>query len=163
MSSYLIQRRAIPTWMAGACFDDGASAHAQLKSLPPRAVGSARPICIKLRCVASAAIVLASCAACGVRRSAPSLKRQGPIRAIGRKRVARKMAEAGVRHFVACDVDNWREGDVLLFRWRDGVPAKHLAIATSPATMIHAHEGAAVCEVSLSPWWRRRLAFAFAF
>jgi hypothetical protein len=28
--------------------------------------------------------------------------------------------------------------------------------------MIHAHDGAAVCEVALTPWWRRRLAFAFS-
>ena len=30
-----------------------------------------------------------------------------------------------------------RPGDVLLFRWRDGLPAKHCAIATSPR-----HDGA---------------------
>jgi hypothetical protein len=29
--------------------------------------------------------------------------------------------------------------------------------------MIHAQEGRAVCEVALSEWWRRRLAFAFRF
>ena len=39
-------------------------------------------------------------------------------------------------------------GDVLLFRWRDGLPAKHCAIATSPDTMVHAHDGAR------SPRWR---------
>jgi HK97 family phage prohead protease len=37
------------------------------------------------------------------------------------------------------------------------------AILATPATMIHAMEGAPVCEVSLSPWWRRRLAGAFRF
>ena len=41
--------------------------------------------------------------------------------------------------------------------------AKHVAIATSQATMIHAHDGASVCEVGIAPWWRRRLAYAFAF
>jgi hypothetical protein len=29
--------------------------------------------------------------------------------------------------------------------------------------MIHAHDGASVCEVAIAPWWRRRLAYAFAF
>ena len=29
--------------------------------------------------------------------------------------------------------------------------------------MVHAHDGAAVTEVALAPWWRRRLAFAFRF
>jgi hypothetical protein len=29
--------------------------------------------------------------------------------------------------------------------------------------MIHAHDGAAVCEIALAPWWRRRLAYAFRF
>jgi hypothetical protein len=29
--------------------------------------------------------------------------------------------------------------------------------------MIHAHDGAAVTEVAIAPWWRRRLAYAFRF
>jgi hypothetical protein len=29
--------------------------------------------------------------------------------------------------------------------------------------MIHAHDGAAVCEVAFTPWWRRHLAHAFRF
>jgi NlpC/P60 family putative phage cell wall peptidase len=54
-------------------------------------------------------------------------------------------------------------GRVLLFRWRDGLPAKHCAIATSAATMVHAHDGAAVAEVAFRPWWGRHLAGVFAF
>ena len=57
----------------------------------------------------------------------------------------------------------FRRGDVLLFRWRDGFVAKHVAIAAGSSTMIHAHDGASVCEVAIAPWWRRRLAYAFAF
>ena len=49
-------------------------------------------------------------------------------------------------------------GDVLLFRYRDRYPAKHAAIATAPDLMVHAHDGAAVAEVAIAPWWRRRLA-----
>lgn len=57
----------------------------------------------------------------------------------------------------------WGPGDVLLFRWRAGLTAKHAAIVTAPDRMIHAHDGAAVAEVAISLWWRRRLAYAFRF
>jgi len=57
----------------------------------------------------------------------------------------------------------FQAGDVLLFRWRDGLPAKHIGIATSSTTMIHAHDGACVCEVSLGSAWRRRMVQAFSF
>ncbi len=58
---------------------------------------------------------------------------------------------------------SFQAGDVLLFRWRDGLPAKHIGLATSTTTMIHAHDGACVCEVSLGSAWRRRLVQAFSF
>ena len=56
-----------------------------------------------------------------------------------------------------------RPGDVLLFAFRAHLPAKHCAIATGPAAMIHAHDGAAVTEVALTPWWHRHRAHAFRF
>lgn len=56
-----------------------------------------------------------------------------------------------------------REGDIVLFRWRPHLPAKHCAILTAPDRMVHAQDGAAVSEVALSAWWRRRMAFGFAF
>jgi NlpC/P60 family putative phage cell wall peptidase len=59
--------------------------------------------------------------------------------------------------------EGWRPGDVLLFRWRAGMPAKHAAIVTASDKMVHAHDGAAVAEVAIAPWWRRRLAYAFRF
>jgi NlpC/P60 family putative phage cell wall peptidase len=73
------------------------------------------------------------------------------------------LAEAGLRHLVPVHVSEFTPGDVLLFRWRAGMVAKHAAIIASPDTMIHAHDGAAVAEVALAPWWRRRIAYAFAF
>lgn len=54
-------------------------------------------------------------------------------------------------------------GDVLLFRWRQHLPAKHCGILTGSDSMIHAHDGAAVAEIRLSGWWRRRIAGAFGF
>jgi len=54
-------------------------------------------------------------------------------------------------------------GYVLLFRMRPGAMAKHLGIAVTSNTMVHAQEGLAVSEVALSPWWRRRITAIFAF
>ena len=73
------------------------------------------------------------------------------------------LADAAARHLVAIERDTFRAGDVLLFRWRANLPAKHAAIVTAPDKMVHAHDGAAVAEVALAPWWRRRLAYAFRF
>ena len=73
------------------------------------------------------------------------------------------LAEAAARHLVAVDRDAFGVGDVLLFRWRSRLPAKHAAIVTAPDRIVHAHDGAAVAEVALAPWWRRRIAYAFRF
>jgi len=74
------------------------------------------------------------------------------------------LAAAAARHLVPrADPQRFAPGDVLLFRWRAGLPAKHAAIATARDRMVHAHDGAAVAEVGIAPWWRRRLAFAFRF
>lgn len=54
-------------------------------------------------------------------------------------------------------------GDVVLFRLAPGCPAKHCAIFSGPDRIIHAWHGRAVCETSLGPWWRRRIAGVFAF
>jgi NlpC/P60 family putative phage cell wall peptidase len=73
------------------------------------------------------------------------------------------LAQAAARHLVPVARDVFLPGDVLLFRWRAHLPAKHMAIVGAPDTMIHAHDGAAVTEVAIAPWWRRRLAYAFRF
>lgn len=76
---------------------------------------------------------------------------------------AEQMADAAGRHMRAVKLEAIMPGDILLFRWRAGFPAKHAALLVTPDRMVHAHDGAAVAEVYLAPWWRRRLAFAFAF
>ena len=73
------------------------------------------------------------------------------------------LREAAATHLVAMPADAMQAGDVLLFRWRPQDPAKHCAILTAPDRMVHAHDGAAVTEVALTPWWRRHLAGAFRF
>lgn len=72
--------------------------------------------------------------------------------------------EAAGAHFCALASPAEAEaGDVLLFRWRAHLPAKHCAILSGEGTMIHAHDGAAVAEVALAPAWARRVAGAFRF
>jgi NlpC/P60 family putative phage cell wall peptidase len=91
------------------------------------------------------------------------------------------LAAAAGRHMTAIAIDAAGPGDVLLFRWRANLPAKHAGIivfsslsdlrSSSPLVsasgagvrFIHAHQGAAVAMATLSPWWRRRIAFAFRF
>jgi NlpC/P60 family putative phage cell wall peptidase len=73
------------------------------------------------------------------------------------------LLEAARCHFVELPPAQVQGGDVLIFRWRRNALAKHCAVLSTPVTMIHALEGAPVSEVSLSPWWRRRLAGAFCF
>lgn len=73
------------------------------------------------------------------------------------------MLDAASRHLVRIPLPEIEPGDVVVFRFRQGVVAKHAAIIASPSTMIHAMEGAPVCEVSLSHWWHRRIAGAFRF
>lgn len=79
------------------------------------------------------------------------------------------LAEAAGRHLVP--VDDPQAGDILLFAFRAHLPARHCAIVANrgsgqgsgQATMIHAHDGAAVTEVALTPWWRRHRTHAFRF
>ncbi len=73
------------------------------------------------------------------------------------------LADAALRHLVPQQLQDTQPGDVLLFRWKNHLPAKHAGIAVSTTRMVHAHDGLAVCEVSLSPWWLKRLAFVFRF
>jgi NlpC/P60 family putative phage cell wall peptidase len=76
---------------------------------------------------------------------------------------AETLAEAAQRHLSAITPGEAAAGDVLLFRWRSHMPAKHAAILSASDRMIHAYDGAAVCEVHFAPFWRRRVAFAFRF
>lgn len=73
------------------------------------------------------------------------------------------LRDAALRHMQPVEAAMATTGDLVLFRWRDGLPAKHAAILIAPDRFLHAHDGAAVAPASFSPWWRRRLAFAFSF
>jgi NlpC/P60 family putative phage cell wall peptidase len=73
------------------------------------------------------------------------------------------LAAAARTYLIEIDPAQFLPGDVLLFRYRERNPAKHAAIVSAPEMMVHAHDGAAVAEVAIAPWWRRRLAYAFRF
>lgn len=73
---------------------------------------------------------------------------------------------AARRHLVPKPVSECLEGDVLLFRMREGAIAKHLgiAVATVPAaSFVHAYQGHGVVESALTEPWRRRAVACFAF
>ncbi len=73
------------------------------------------------------------------------------------------LRDAALRHLAPVKLPQLQPGDVVLFRWRAHLAAKHAAILTGKASMIHAHDGISVCEVALCNWWRRRLVFGFSF
>jgi len=73
------------------------------------------------------------------------------------------LADAAMRHLRRVENAAAQPGDVLLFRWRSHLPAKHCAILSEPGRIIHAHDGAEVAEVAFTPWWRRHLSHAFSF
>ena len=73
------------------------------------------------------------------------------------------LAQALARNMRAVPVEAAGAGDVLLFRWREGLAAKHAGIAAEAGFMIHAQDGARVCAVDLTRFWLGRLAYAFRF
>ncbi|MEL6298924.1 MAG: NlpC/P60 family protein [Pseudomonadota bacterium] len=56
-----------------------------------------------------------------------------------------------------------RPGDLIVFRYRPGLVAKHVGILTGENRFVHAMERVPVAEVALGPWWRRRVAGVFSF
>lgn len=66
-------------------------------------------------------------------------------------------------HMVAKELAQAQPGDMLVFRWREGMAAKHVGILAEPHRFIHAYEGHSVLESALIPQWRKRLAGVFAF
>lgn len=56
-----------------------------------------------------------------------------------------------------------RPGDLLVFRWRPDLPARHIGVLSHNGRFIHAYSGTGAVESALVPGWRRRVAAAFAF
>ncbi|KQV63835.1 NlpC/P60 family protein [Rhizobium sp. Root1220] len=75
-----------------------------------------------------------------------------------------RLMNAARRHFGASlPLAERRPGDLLLFRWRPEVAAKHAGIFVGEREFIHAYEQAAVIRSPLVPSWRRRIAAVFRF
>ena len=73
------------------------------------------------------------------------------------------MLKAAHRHLDKRPLETMVSGDVIIFRLRPSMVAKHAAIVSAPQKMIHAIEGAPVSEVVLSSWWLRHIAGVFSF
>ncbi len=76
---------------------------------------------------------------------------------------AETLFEAARRHMREVVIAEAAPGDVLLFRMDRASPAKHAAVLDEDACLIHAYWGRAVVRSRFAPWWRARLAGAFAF
>ncbi len=76
---------------------------------------------------------------------------------------AERLLIAAQRWMIEIQLDEAGPGDVLIFRFKPGCPAKHCAIQSAEDRMIHAWQGRAVCDTAIGPWWRRRRAGAFRF
>ncbi|MGE0501448.1 MAG: NlpC/P60 family protein [Rhizobiaceae bacterium] len=74
-----------------------------------------------------------------------------------------RLMRAAERCLVRPPEDRILPGDVLLFRWRADLAAKHCAILSAPNRFVHAYERSAVVETILVPQWRRRIAGVFSF
>lgn len=74
-----------------------------------------------------------------------------------------RLMEALSLHLRQCETREPLPGDVLVFRWRTHLPAKHAAVMSASNLMIHVLEGGAVCEVVFAAAWRMRLAACYAF
>lgn len=76
---------------------------------------------------------------------------------------AETMLKAADKHLLKQPPEVIAAGDVVIFRLRSGMVAKHAAIVSGSCHMIHAIEGALVSEVVMSNWWRRHIAGVYSF
>jgi NlpC/P60 family putative phage cell wall peptidase len=73
------------------------------------------------------------------------------------------LLEAARRHCPEKPVAEYGAGDLLLFRLRPRLAARHCGIAVGDDRFIHAYQGPAVLISPLKPHWRRRLCGVFSF
>lgn len=73
------------------------------------------------------------------------------------------LLDAAARHMTPVAVADAKPGDVLAFRMRRTAIAKHVAVLSAPARLIHAQSGDQVREVPFTAFWSGRAAAAFAF
>ena len=73
------------------------------------------------------------------------------------------MLEAAARHMTRRMSSVPMPGDLIVFRWRSGLAAKHLGIMAHDNRFIHAYQGHSVMASALVPQWRKRIAGIFIF
>ncbi len=73
------------------------------------------------------------------------------------------MLEAAARHMNRRVSPAAMPGDLIVFRWRAGLAAKHLGIMAHDNRFIHAYQGHSVMASALVPQWRNRIAGIFSF
>tara|TARA_R110002020_G_scaffold10801_26_gene41120 strand:+ start:1660 stop:2103 length:444 start_codon:yes stop_codon:yes gene_type:complete len=74
------------------------------------------------------------------------------------------LLNAARRHLVELPIAAARPADVLLFRWRPNLPAKHCALLVTPRRIVHAYDAAGkVAEGNLQAQWDQRIVAVFAF
>ncbi|PPD10324.1 MAG: peptidase P60 [Methylocystis sp.] len=81
----------------------------------------------------------------------------------GEAGVVEHILDAARGNMTAIELTQACGGDVIVFRMREGRIAKHMAILTSQATMIHAQSNDIVREIAFAPYWRRHAVAAFQF
>jgi NlpC/P60 family putative phage cell wall peptidase len=84
-----------------------------------------------------------------------------------------RLLQAAARHFLAvASFEESRPGDLVLFRFRSHLAAKHAGILArvadsdpvgAPNAFIHAYEQSAVIRSALVPGWRRKIAGIYRF
>lgn len=73
------------------------------------------------------------------------------------------LVQAAARYMDEIPKKEAKPGDVLVFRMRPRVAAKHCGILVSEDRMVHAYTGHNVMEITLIPWWTKKIVAAFRF
>jgi NlpC/P60 family putative phage cell wall peptidase len=74
-----------------------------------------------------------------------------------------RLLDAARRRLIEICDGELHPGCVLVFRWRHGMPAKHVGIYAGDGRFIHAYSGHGVLSSALVPQWRRRIAGVYVF
>lgn len=74
-----------------------------------------------------------------------------------------RLMEAAHRYCTLVPDQIMEPGNLLVFRWKHHLAAKHVGIYIGCDRFIHAYEGAGVIASALVPQWRNRIAGVFRF
>jgi NlpC/P60 family putative phage cell wall peptidase len=72
-----------------------------------------------------------------------------------------EMLAAAGKHFGPAS--ELQPGNLIIFRWKEHLPAKHAGICFTQESFVHSHESGGVIRSSLGSQWRKRVAGIFTF